>query len=647
MKKFILALLVIISVSSLVIAKYIDYDIAFQMLSEVKSSDFPEADQISIENTQIYLDEHCLGTYKYDSYRKILTEKAKRWNTVRFWYNSMYDTVIVNQIEIIKPDGKRVSFEPDEILKLTQNAFMKSANIYSETRWTLTGELPDLNVDDIIHTVQTRISHNTGMEDNFFDRISVEHYSPVLKEYYELNLPKSIKLNIHHINEKDGFVEFAQREDEDRKIYCWDIDCAPHIIYEPNMENDDKFAYYIMLTTVDNWKDISRWYYSLVAPHLETDDEMKAKVDELIADAKTKEEKISKIFYWTAQKIRYLGVDKEKNRPGLEPHDVTYTFSTRGGVCRDKAALLVAMFRLAGIPSDPILISAGYQLNPVAPVMWFNHAITVTYDENGKPEYFFDPTSENTKDYLPQYEEDSSYIIASEQGDTLRIIPISPCSRNNTTININIDVDKNKNANCSVKIVYSGLGDTFIRSRLMRMTPEKKKEMIEQKIATIHALAELIDYTITDPNNKNENISIYTHFTIPNYVEEQGNFIFIPLEASKLSLSFIYGYQLNAFQLSERKYPFKLPNTFSVNIIEDIKLPSSFVNISLPEIHSIDYKGFSLTKEHNFREDNTRLIFSCSFSVDRIHFRQEDFLPLKAELGRLEQLEKLYIIGQK
>ena len=40
---------------------------------------------------------------------------------------------------------------------------------------------------------------------------------------------------------------------------------------------------------------------------------------------------------------------KELNAPGYEPHDADYTFSNLGGVCRDKAALLVTMFREAGI----------------------------------------------------------------------------------------------------------------------------------------------------------------------------------------------------------------------------------------------------------------------------------------------------------
>ena len=67
--------------------------------------------------------------------------------------------------------------------------------------------------------------------------------------------------------------------------------------------------------------------------------EMKERVDELIAGAKTDREKIQAIFNHVAKNIRYMGLTPEKDRPGFEPHDVSLTFGKKYGVCRDKAAL--------------------------------------------------------------------------------------------------------------------------------------------------------------------------------------------------------------------------------------------------------------------------------------------------------------------
>ena len=47
--------------------------------------------------------------------------------------------------------------------------------------------------------------------------------------------------------------------------------------------------------------------------------------------------------------------------PGYEPHDVKDTFAQRHGVCRDKAALLAAMLRAAGL--DDIIADCQAQLD--------------------------------------------------------------------------------------------------------------------------------------------------------------------------------------------------------------------------------------------------------------------------------------------
>ncbi len=60
-------------------------------------------------------------------------------------------------------------------------------------------------------------------------------------------------------------------------------------------------------------------------------------------------DKIKAIFYYVSKNIRYMGLTPEKDRPGFEPHDVKLTFDKKYGVCRDKAALLVAMLRDGGL----------------------------------------------------------------------------------------------------------------------------------------------------------------------------------------------------------------------------------------------------------------------------------------------------------
>ena len=629
-------------------AQKTDYKTAVKALQSISAKDYPESSIISIQNEMVEIDNHCLGTNVSESYEKILNEQGKRQaSQLYFGYDSNYDTVEVQLIEIIKANGKVVKIDPQKILKrISQSAFSSFSNIYTETAWMLTGTLPDIKVGDIIHEITNDITHKARMKNNFFDKISIENYATIYKSFYQLKAPKDLHINVVDINKKEGMADFETMVKGENKIYTCTFGYIPHIIYEPNMDNLDRFGYYIMLTTVDNWETISKWYYGLVKDHLKVNQAIIDTVADLTKNCKNDEEKIKKIFYWAAQKIRYLGVDKEKNRPGFEPHDVTYTFKTRGGVCRDKAALIVAMLRQTGIPSDPILISVGYQLNHAAPVMWFNHAIAVTYDKNGKTNHILDPTNETSKDYFPQYEEDCSYIIAREKGADLQVVPVSPAERNNTTLNIDLYVDKDNNAKGSITIKYKGLADTFIRGQLMRSSLVKRKEMLQHTISKIHPAATLTDYNISDPENKDENITMKANFTIPSYLEKDSKYIYVPFESSKFALSFIYNWEMSVFNLSERNYPFKLRNTFSVFISENLNLTNPLKKVSMPVIENMNYKGFVMENKNRLSSDNKQVHASVSFKAEKIHFKKEDYKDLKQKLSQMEKLDHLYIIGK-
>jgi len=226
------------------------------------------------------------------------------------------------------------------------------------------------------------------------------------------------------------------------------------------------------------------------------------------------------------------------------------------------------------------------------------------------------------------------------------VVPISPAKRNNTTLDINLKVDKTNNAKGTMTIKYKGLADTFIRGQLMRSTPNKRKEMLQQTIAKIHPAAVLTDYTISNPENKEKNISMEAHFNIPSYLEKEGKYLYVPFEASKLSLSFIYNWEMGVFKLSERNYPFKLRNTFSVDIKEHLTLTNPLQQVSMPEISNMKTKGFVLESNNSLSNDNKQVNATVSFKAEKIHFKQADYKDLKQKLSQLEKLGKLYIIGK-
>ena len=640
MKKVLLLGLMLFSF--FIYGEYVPKQTAIKMLEKVSDRDFPKSDSVYIQNETTTLNGKCLGATITENYRKILTEKARKNNSVQFRINTDYQEIEVQTIEIIKPDRTVIPFDPAVLLKEKDDTSMGGLNIYSNLSKVKVGELPDVQVGDIIFTRHKIIIKKTPMEKHFFGFFGIEDLVPYLNKYKKLILPGTRHLYIYDLNNNGLSYQFSKENNGDDMIYQWNVNNIPIIVHEPHMESYHLMAHHMVMTTIKSWEEISRWYYHITKPHMKVTRAMKKKARELTKGAKTRKEKLTRIFYWIANKVRYLGVDREKYRPGFEPHDVSYTFDTRGGVCRDKAALLAAMFRIAGIKSDVILISAGYRLNFKVPVLWFNHAITVSYDPNGQPEYIYDPTNENTKDFLPKYMEDNTYLIASKKGDTLRLTPVSPPEKNNSTLNIQIKLDDTGQASGMIDFLFSGFADTVLRNHFASLTPHEIKNMVSSIVKILHPNTELVDFEYADYSDKTKNMSITTRIDIPDYTSLLNEKIFSPFDAINFKMHLLYNYIMAPFNLSVRRYDFKMDGAFSLDIDYEIDFPSLLESPSIPEMKAIDFMGFKTSIKSQTEGKNLRII--THFETSQIHFKKEQFLAIKEKIAELFKNDDLYII---
>ena len=72
-------------------------------------------------------------------------------------------------------------------------------------------------------------------------------------------------------------------------------------------------------------------------------------MDPLIAGKKSAAEKEAAIVDYLDREVRYTGI--EFGEAAIVPHDPAETLAKKYGDCKDKATLLVAMLRAAGIPA--------------------------------------------------------------------------------------------------------------------------------------------------------------------------------------------------------------------------------------------------------------------------------------------------------
>jgi tetratricopeptide (TPR) repeat protein len=189
----------------------------------------------------------------------------------------------------------------------------------------------------------------------------------------------------------------------------------------------------IEFSTGSSWQAVST-EYSKIVDRYATPAAVQSIVDEQIKGKETVQEKEAAILDYLDREIRYTGI--EFGEAAIVPHDPAETLTHKYGDCKDKATLLVAMLRAAGIPAYVALLNAGSRMDVAAdqPGMgMFDHAIVyVPADAAGKaPELWIDATATYARlGQLPGGDQGRFALIARPETAALVKIPEAPSKDN-------------------------------------------------------------------------------------------------------------------------------------------------------------------------------------------------------------------------
>ncbi|HEY5654018.1 MAG TPA: DUF3857 and transglutaminase domain-containing protein, partial [Pontiella sp.] len=457
---------------------------------------YPDSDTVLLDDF-IQTEYQADGTSETwdDTAVKVLTEKGKRsQRTLTLHFNISYGTNYFSKVQIIKPDGMVKEIDPVANSKVMVDPGQMRANIYNPNSKVSQLSIPGLEIGDTLRYITHRIQNKTVVPDTWSDYQTFEHASPIERTTYQVIAPKERPLiNIAHKAEVTNTVNFSETSSEqsDKIIYTWEVRDVPRMFDEPNMPARYTVVQRLLVSTIEQWEDLSKWYWNLCLPRLEAvTPEMASKAKELTSDCTNTLEKINAIFNFVSQDIRYMGITTEEEAPGYEPHDVRITFENRYGVCRDKAALLAAMLRLVDIEAFPVIIMVGPKKDEEVPQPFFNHAVTAALDDDGTY-VLMDSTDENTKDIFPSYLQNMSYIVARPEGETLLTSPIIPAEENLLKICSSGSLDHAGNMKGESTLLFEGINDTVYRGYFSKIKPEERRRFFEGQIKSSMPTAKL------------------------------------------------------------------------------------------------------------------------------------------------------------
>jgi hypothetical protein len=608
--------------------------------ADITVAKLPDCDDATVEKKmmRVYRADGT-GECQDETYTKVLTEKGRRNNrTLSLGFMLPYSTVQVVRLERVKPDGKIIPVDVAANSKESINANQMQMNISDPNDRILQVNIPGVEIGDLVHSVTRETIARSIIPGQYAEETVLEEPSYILHTSYEVHAPANRPLaRVALRDEVPGTVTYSKETAPDGGVvHHWEIHHVPRMFDEPDMPPYEMTLQRLFVSTLPDWQTVSQWYWNLSKSHLDaTTPEMKRQVDTLTAGATTEMERIQAVFHFVSQKIRYMGLTPEKDRPGFEPHDVEITFDKKYGVCRDKAALLVAMLREAGLKSYPVLISVGVKRDPEVPDPDFNHAIVSVQLKQG--EYLLmDPTDENTRALLPTGDCDQSFLVCRPEGEGLKISPVQPPEDHLMRVVTSGTLTPEGALEAKSDLYFAGVNDDAYRNAFAHMKEDDRRRFFERNLKHSMPGARLRSLKLTPEDMLDMSSSLHAElaYSVDGMTATgQGKAIVsLPWIGKDFG---IINFILNGAGLDQRKYPMQTSVACGLAERISLKLGGGFGQaVSMPSYTPMDDPSMSF-EEHVTDRDGV-LSGSRQLVLKVVEFPPAQYATLKQTLKTLE-----------
>jgi tetratricopeptide (TPR) repeat protein len=309
---------------------------------------------------------------------------VQHWGVLSAPYSSANEQVEIGYVRVRKADGTVVETPTDSAQDVTSE-IMRAAPMYSDYHEKHVA-VKGLGVGDKLEYQITVRLHTPLIPGQFWYAYDFEKGNIVLDEEVEVNVPRDRELKVKSPGLAPEIVESGNR-----RIYTWKA--ANHRAAKQEARREFPPPQ-ILLSTFRSWEELGRWWNGLAQDRVATTPEIRAKAEELIRSATTREEKVRALYDYVSMRFRYISISFGIGR--YQPHAAGDVLKNEYGDCKDKHTLLAALLEAAGIEAYPALMNSSRHIDPDVPSPGqFDHVITAVPDAPNSPKFLWmDATAE-------------------------------------------------------------------------------------------------------------------------------------------------------------------------------------------------------------------------------------------------------------
>jgi tetratricopeptide (TPR) repeat protein/transglutaminase-like putative cysteine protease len=434
-----------------------------------------------------------VGHYIY----KVLTAKgAEGWDSLSVGWDPWHEVRPVIRARIIGPDYSEHNLDPSAITEEpARGGDYKTYGDGKRLRAPLPAIAPGVVVEEEYLERETEPFFAPGRVGRAFfghEQVAVSHSSAVFEA--PLSLPLRIETRL-----MPG-VTPKRVEANGRATIGYEIGSLEGVEARDSNLPPDAFLYpEIDYSTGASWQALATEYSRIVDSKAKSDS-VQSIVDGLIAGKSSLADKEAAILNYLDSEVRYTGI--EFGEAAIVPHNPGETLALKYGDCKDKATLLVAMLRAAGINSYVALLNAGSRLDVPAelPGMGlFDHAIVYV---PGSPGLWIDATDQYARlGQLPINDQGRHALIARPESTTLTITPESS-SRVNVLLELReIQLSENGPANVIEKTMPTGVFESHFRAFYADKPDKDTREGLTGYVKAQYIADKLTRVERTDPGD--------------------------------------------------------------------------------------------------------------------------------------------------
>ncbi|WP_434387348.1 DUF3857 domain-containing protein [Melittangium boletus] len=540
-------------------------------------------------------------------------------------YSPDRQEVRILRARITKPDGSVV----DSYGESDRNINEPWTGMYYDARAKMLS-FPALGVGDILE-LQYRLddtAQDNLLSDYWGDVEHVQGVYPKVSYQFLVEMPKERPL--YWNDTKLAGVKYAHEpvENGTRELYRWSAAHVAKVVPEPNMPGWAEVAANLHVSTYRTWDEVGRYWWGLVRDQLTPNDELRQTVDTVLkgVDRKNQQAVVRAIYNFVVTNTRYVAL--EFGIHGFKPYRVDRVLSRRFGDCKDKASLIHAMLKVAGVDSRLVLLrmrDLGSIGQEPASLAAFNHAIVYVPGMD----LYLDGTAEfHGAKELPSADRVANVLVV-EPGGKATFLTTPEAKADDNATRLGMDVVLRPDGSATVAGASTVGGHMAPEYRRAYRAVSSRKSTFERAWAQSFPGLTVQDVKLNDTTLLDDDVKVDFRMSIPRFAEAlPGQLRFLPFGTGR-------AYTQTYASLAERRFDLVMSSPWVNRFAFRYTLPTGYSVAELPPA-LLEDTPFGRVRL-SYKQEGQQLVAEGEVALTTARVKADDYPAFRAFLGRVDQ----------